>query len=210
MAASATKSRAHGAGEAGCANSELPVSSLGRGSGAGRRSAMTVDDLYRTYSRRLLLRTLSRVQRYEDAEDACSFAWVQLHRYWDRVGERTPLEAFKWLTRHEVALIRRKRQREDVLGHGYVGDNGDEQAHDVDTRLALLAGGCTDDSILEFRELFAKTQALPRYGDRVGLFIRMLGLTYDQAGEAGEGGKTYTWVNRYVTEGRKALRDVAA
>src|SRR4051794_41980403 len=55
---------------------------------------------------------------------------------------------------------------------------------------------------LEARELVRRVNQL-RPQQRVALTCRMLGLSYEEAMQAT--GHTYTWVNRHITEGRRAL-----
>ena len=60
---------------------------------------------------------------------------------------------------------------------------------------------------LEARELLRQVDVL-RPGPRTALTCKLLGLSYKQVQRAT--GHTYTWVNRHIVEGRRALAEQAA
>jgi DNA-directed RNA polymerase specialized sigma24 family protein len=116
-------------------------------------------------------------------EDGASFAWAAL-------VARPPADdssLLGWLivvARHEVLrLLRRWEQPHELLPERFGGsDSLGEQ--------------------LEARELLDRIGEL-RPGQRTALTCRALGLTYKEAQRAT--GRTYTWMNRHVVEGRRAL-----
>jgi DNA-directed RNA polymerase specialized sigma24 family protein len=122
-------------------------------------------------------------------EDGAAFAWEQF-------AAKPPPDAYAlaWLqlvARNEVLrLLRRWEQPRDPRPD--------------------LHGGRTMDTELDARELMRQVDGL-KPGQRVALTCRLLGLTYKDAQQAT--GHTYTWVNRHIVEGRRALldeREVAA
>jgi DNA-directed RNA polymerase specialized sigma24 family protein len=120
-------------------------------------------------------------------EDGAAFAWEQF-------AKQPPPDdyALGWLrlvARNEVLrLLRRWEQPIE----GPPPDSDVRDTFDVD---------------LEARELLRHIGTL-RPGQRTALTCRLLGLTYKEAERAT--GHTYTWVNRHVVEGRRALEEVSA
>ena len=119
-------------------------------------------------------------------EDGAAFAWAQF------AAKRPPDEyAVPWLklvARREVLALLRRWERP----------------------VQLRAEHGTSDTLhdqLEARELVRRVNEL-RSGQRVALTCRLLGLSYEEAMQAT--GHTYTWVNRHVTEGCRALAEQVA
>jgi DNA-directed RNA polymerase specialized sigma24 family protein len=124
-------------------------------------------------------------------EDACSFAWMQLVRH-DNVDPTDP-STFSWLTK--VAF------REAI----YQARLSSERAPLAVTDDPIDAAALTDVfGEVEARETLALLDQLHPM-QRQAIFAKsILGLSYDEAYEAL--GVTRTWLNRHLTEGRKALR----
>jgi DNA-directed RNA polymerase specialized sigma24 family protein len=129
-------------------------------------------------------------------EDGAAFAWEQF-------AKKPPPDeyALGWLrlvARNEVLrLLRRWEQPIDPTP-----DRERERKIDLDWRRAELASANALNDELEAREVVRRVNEL-RPQQRVALTCRLLGLTYKEAQRAT--GHTYTWVNRHVVEGRRAL-----
>jgi RNA polymerase sigma factor (sigma-70 family) len=143
------------------------------------------DALFRQHHQRLV----AVIQRglgisHEMAEDAVAFAWVQLVR--SHPEHDNPAGWLYTVAKHEAfALIRtatRYQPSEDVEPQ----ELAPAPAHVLDARhtLALL-------------DRLKPQQCLV-------LRLRMAGLSYQEICQCT--GRTYTWINRHVTEGRQALR----
>ncbi|MBX5443239.1 MAG: sigma-70 family RNA polymerase sigma factor [Solirubrobacteraceae bacterium] len=155
-----------------------------------RQSTTPVDrrhaeELFRMQHERIvrLLQARLGVSR-EVAEDACGLAWLQLLRVQPRRDR-----IIGWLytvAKHEAfALLARARREvaaEDVLVVATVSDLDEF----VDAREALELIG----------------QLKPQ--QRLVLLLRAEGHSYRSICELT--GRTYTWVNRHISEGRQALR----
>jgi DNA-directed RNA polymerase specialized sigma24 family protein len=116
----------------------------------------------------------------DEAEDAASFAFLQLCRHRRRLSEGN-IEGWVFtVARHRAFTLRRHRE---------VPSESVRATHDD--------GGF---------ELVEAMDALSHLGSfqQTALMCRMLGLSYEQACEAT--GRSYTWVNRHTSEGRAALR----
>jgi DNA-directed RNA polymerase specialized sigma24 family protein len=114
-------------------------------------------------------------------EDAAQHAWEQLLRKPpEHFAGRDPLPWLLVVARNALRVERRRRQTE-LLGEP-------------------VAPALDLDQALDVRAAFA---ALSRH-QQTALTCRGLGLRYREASRAT--GRTYTWVNRHISEGRKALR----
>jgi DNA-directed RNA polymerase specialized sigma24 family protein len=148
---------------------------------------IAVEDVYREWNRELLrgLRRRFSTTPFETLEDAASHAWVQFVR--NQPPDEYALAWLKLVARHEVFhLVKRAELTYDELPRD--------------------AGGYTLDEQLEARELLDRVRRL-KPTQRTALTCKLLGLSYEQTQQAT--GRTYTWVNRHVTEGRAALREAA-
>lgn len=151
--------------------------------------ARSADELFRAHNEQIV-RTLQRrlgVSR-ELAEDAAGLAWLQLLRA-QPAGDKL----VGWLytvAKHEAfALLARTRREVPV-----------ESA-------ALIA------TVLEFDDSVDARHALRVMADlkpqqRLVLWLRAEGHSYNSI--CSLTGRTYTWVNRHITEGRRALRRLLA
>lgn len=120
----------------------------------------------------------------ELAEDACSFAWLQLLRCGP---ERERVAAWLYtVAKHEALLLLARRP---------TGEHTFER---------IVAVEHLDDQV-EAREALAAIAHLKPQQQLV-LRLRLEGYSYDEICRLT--GRTYTWVNRHVTEGRKALHDL--
>jgi RNA polymerase sigma factor (sigma-70 family) len=148
-----------------------------------------------------LVRAIRRRLRCGDAlaEDACAFAWLQLWRTRPASRERI----FGWLyvvALHEgLRLIRRggiELLADHPDGMGGVGSQTDPLAD-------RLADPRTTELRVDAREALRTLAALkPR--QRGVLALQAAGYTYQEIAEVL--GVTYTYVNRHLTKGRRAVR----
>ena len=163
-------------------------------------------ELYRTHSRALLGRTRRAVKAPKPLiEDACQLAWLQLIRYQPEPRENV----LAWLTvvarREAYRLLldyRRATPASDVVS---VDEEGRREALDIDE---LRAAERDPLGPMQMRELLAAMAAL-RPAQRRALALKVAGFSYKEI-QLLCGGKTYTWVNRHITEGRAALRERVA
>jgi RNA polymerase sigma factor (sigma-70 family) len=144
------------------------------------------DDLYRALRRRF-------DQSVPDAliEDACQSAWMIAWRWRGRLSG----EFMGWLVtvaRHEVLALLREQRGELGLGDDQLEhmdrDSDPESACEVRLALEVLAGLTSN--------------------QRLALGLVVAGYSYEEV--AALTGKTYTWVNRHVSEGRARARQLAA
>jgi RNA polymerase sigma factor (sigma-70 family) len=157
--------------------------------------------LFLEHQRFLLRVTARRLGGSQDlAEDACAFAWLQLLRCqpdreavvgWLRVVARNEGYRLLRISRREPFLEDRPQRRRDA-GTGEPLDWQELLPGAVDTELAV-----------EARELLRALAGL-RWHQRTVLALQLGGYSYNEIAE--RLGKTYTWVNRHLTEGRAELR----
>jgi DNA-directed RNA polymerase specialized sigma24 family protein len=118
------------------------------------------------------------------AEDAASFAWLMLLQ-----RDPNPDTAVGWVhivARHEAfALLKRSKR---------------EQPNDD---VCTLAGAAPDPELAR-QALELTAQLKPQ--QRLVLRLQMHGYSYEEMCRIT--GRTYTWVNRHITEGRRALRQL--
>jgi RNA polymerase sigma-70 factor (ECF subfamily) len=120
----------------------------------------------------------------ELAEDAAGLAWVQLLR---RQPERGRIIGWLYtVAKHEAFALIGKRRRETP----------GEELHEVICCFDL-------DGVVEARRALRALDRL-KPQQQVVLRLRIEGLSYDEIAEAT--GRTLTWVNRHIAEGRQALR----
>jgi RNA polymerase sigma factor (sigma-70 family) len=136
----------------------------------------------------------------ELAEDACAFAWLQLLRRqpdreaivgWLRVVARNEGLRLLRISRREPLLEDRPAQRSDFASGEPLGWQELLPARE-DTEVAV-----------EVRELLRALAGL-RWHQRTVLTLQLAGYSYKEIAQ--RLGKTYTWVNRHLTEGRAELR----
>ena len=152
---------------------------------------IAVELLFRDHAEGLYWALRRRFPRAQPAliEDACGEAWEIAWRHRDEVE---PGHEFAWLfvvACHELYRLGRKRKREILDGDGQAGMM---HAREGDPELAL-----------EARDALRMLDALKPL-QRRAVALRTAGFSYQEI-EAVEG-KTYTWVNRHVSEGTRALR----
>ena len=159
-------------------------------------------ELYRRHYRAVLGRTRRAVKAPEALiEDACQLAWVQFLRYqpeprenvlaWLTVVARR--EAYRLAGEHKRVLPASSVVGVDEHGHASAFDPDEAPAPDRDPLLGM-----------ETRELLVGLARL-RPAQRRTLALKAAGFSYQEI-QGLCGGKTYTWVNRHITEGRAALR----
>jgi RNA polymerase sigma factor (sigma-70 family) len=134
------------------------------------------------------------------AEDACAFAWLQLLRCqpdreavvgWLRVVARNEGLRLLRISHREPFLEDKPHPRCDAAS----GEPLDWQE---------LVPACEDTELaVEARELLRGLAGL-RWHQRTVLTLQLAGYSYKEISE--RLGKTYTWVNRHLTEGRAELR----
>ena len=159
-------------------------------------------ELYNCHNRPLLARTRRAVKAPEALiEDACQLAWTQFLRYQPEPRENV----LAWLTvvaRHEAYRLLRDYKRatpaSDVVT---TDDEGRTTPFDPDQ-----AAGPERDPLggIELRQMLEGLAAL-KPAQRTTLALKAAGFTYKEIQRLC-GDKTYTWVNRHITEGRAALR----
>ncbi len=143
------------------------------------------DELYRRHHEQLLrlVERRLRVSR-ELAEDACSFAWLQLVR--KQPGREHVMGWLYTVAKHEAFALLRGQQR----------------ATPVEDMPAVEAGSGPEDQV-EARETLRVVAEL-RPQQQLVLLLQAQGYSYNEIVD--RTGKTYTWVNRHLTEGRQAAR----
>jgi RNA polymerase sigma factor (sigma-70 family) len=157
--------------------------------------------LFLEHQRFLLRVTARRFGGSQDlAEDACAFAWLQLLRYqpdreavvgWLRVVARNEGYRLLRISRREPFLEDRPHQRSDPAS-----------GEPLDWQELLPAPGDTELAV-EARELLRCLAGL-RWHQRTVLTLQLAGYSYKEIAQ--RLGRTYTWVNRHLTEGRAELR----
>jgi RNA polymerase sigma factor (sigma-70 family) len=154
---------------------------------------LDVEALYRAHHRDLH-RVLSRRFRgsLPDAlvEDACASAWAIAWAQRERVRDENPMAWMVTVARHEALALLRKRRHELPVDGGT-----DRPGNGADPELALAAR--------ESLELLAQLSP----NQRLALSLRTAGFRYQEIAEVT--GKTYTWANRHISEGRARLRRLA-
>ena len=159
-------------------------------------------ELYRTHHRALIGRTRRAVNAPEALiEDACQLAWTQLLVYQPEPRDN----ALAWLTvvaRNEAYRLARDYKRA-LPASSVTTTNEEGKATEFDPD---LAPGPDRDPLLchDAREALAALAEL-KPAQRTALALKVAGYKYKEIQELC-GGKTYTWVNRHITEGRAALR----
>jgi RNA polymerase sigma factor (sigma-70 family) len=150
---------------------------------AGRRDE---EELFRRHHERLvgLLQSRLRVPR-ELAEDACSVAWIQLLRKQPR-GD----QIVGWLytvAKHEAFVLMRRARREALC-----------------EELAWLTAAELHEIVAARDTLRLLAHLKPQ--QRHVLQLQAEGHSYKAICQLT--GRSYTWVNRHITEGRRALRQL--
>lgn len=150
-------------------------------------------DLFAAHHTRLVRQLASRLGGEHDiAEEACTLAWVQLLRL--KPQRSDTLGGWLYVTaKHEAYRILRERAREDGGG---VQVRGDSAPRAPDPFEALTHR----DQLALMRHLSAP--------QRLTVSLHAAGYSYKEISAAT--GKTYTWVNRHITEGRAQLRQLLA
>jgi RNA polymerase sigma factor (sigma-70 family) len=123
-------------------------------------------------------------------EDACASAWAIAWRRRERIPEENPVGWLVVVARHEALALLRKRR-----GESAAEPPASIAAPDGDPELAL-----------EAREAVELLTGLGT-NQRVVLTLQAAGFSYAEI--AAITGKTYTWTNRHLREGRARLRALA-
>lgn len=158
------------------------------GPAGARPGAPQLASLYRDFNARLVSDTRRFTNTWQDAEDAAAEAWRILHE------KGCPHADARWwlkvVARHEAFDARRKR----------LGERLDDGA------LAALTPAPTPrrDDALDLLHAVGRLHPMQRYA----LARQAAGLSYHEI--VAESGRTYTWVNRHLAEGRAALREAVA
>lgn len=147
------------------------------------------EELFRRHHARIirLLQARLGVPR-ELAEDACGLAWLQLLRL-QPGGDRI----VGWLytvAKHEAFTLLARDGREIASEH-----------------LPAVATGADIDDLVDARLTLALIPRL-KPQQRLVLLLRAEGYSYNSICQLT--GRTYTWVNRHISEGRQALRRLIA
>jgi RNA polymerase sigma factor (sigma-70 family) len=143
------------------------------------------------YLRKVLRRRFDASVPTAVIEDACASAWAIAWAQREKVHDENPVGWLVTVARREViAELRRSRPEtssEDALPIAVRADDV-EAALEARQCLALLTG--------------------LRPNQRLALSLQAAGFDYHEIAELT--GKTYTWTNRHLTEGRARLRELAA
>lgn len=164
----------------------------------GTMPAALLERLYRQHQQpalRRLRRSLGG-QPAQAAEDALADAWVILARKPASYLHSDGAELTGWLVKvaRRIALNdKRLRVRTELL---QLDTLPEETGISLDAYEETVAR-------MELREMREQLDTLTE-GQRLALTGRLLGLSYDQLAAAT--GRTYTNINRHITEGRAALR----
>lgn len=158
-------------------------------------------ELYRRHHRALLARTRRAVRAPEALiEDACQFAWLALCRH---QPERDNVLA--WLgvvARHEaLRLVGQWKRLTPASSVSITDERGNRQEFDPDLTPAPERDPL---DALDARATFDALAAL-KPAQRSALALKAFGFSYREIQRLC-GDRTYTWVNRHITEGRAALR----
>ncbi|MGH2499798.1 MAG: RNA polymerase sigma factor [Candidatus Limnocylindria bacterium] len=151
-------------------------------------------------------RTVARHARVSDdvLDDACANAWTALLRRPDITLDARGFSWLKTVAIREAWRLHRSSAHETPLG----SFQGDSRGHDnVDVPepadvLALDTESQALDHIQHAVDIEAFKTLKPR--ERQALYLKGLGYSYDEICRLT--GFSYTAVNRYITEGRRALR----
>jgi RNA polymerase sigma factor (sigma-70 family) len=143
------------------------------------------EELFRRHHRLLvrMVETRLGVSR-ELAEDACGRAWLQLLR--DQPGGDRIIGWLYTVAKYEAFALMRRTRRE-VLQEEFL----------------LVASIVGIDDVVDAREMLGLIAGL-KPQQRVVLLLRAEGHSYKSICQLT--GRTYTWVNRHISEGRQALR----
>jgi RNA polymerase sigma factor (sigma-70 family) len=123
-------------------------------------------------------------------EDACASAWAIAWTKRETVHDGNPLGWLVTVARREVLADLRRRRRE----------TSSEDALPIDVRTG------DSEAALEARQSLALIARLSP-NQRLALSLQAGGFHYQEIAQLT--GKTYTWSNRHVTEGRARLRELA-
>jgi RNA polymerase sigma factor (sigma-70 family) len=163
-----------------------PRSHGSHGTVVDRRQA---EELFRQHHRRLVRQLERRLGASRElAEDACGLAWLQLLRVQpggDRIGG--------WLyivAKHEAFTL--------------LARSGREIAHE---ELPAVGRTVELEEMLDARTVLSLISQL-KPQQRLVLLLQAEGHSYKSICELT--GRTYTWVNRHISEGRRALRRLCA
>jgi RNA polymerase sigma factor (sigma-70 family) len=140
----------------------------------------------------------------EPAEDACSFAWLQLLRC--QPDREAVVGWLRVVARNEGLRLLRISRREPFLEDKPHSWRDSASGEPLDWQELLPAPEDTELAV-EARELLRALAGL-RWHQRTVLTLQLAGYSYKEIAQ--RLGRTYTWVNRHVTEGRQALRQAGA
>jgi RNA polymerase sigma factor (sigma-70 family) len=136
----------------------------------------------------------------ELAEDACALAWLQLLR---RQPDREAVVGWlRVVARNEGLRLLRIRRREPFLDDRPAWRSDAASGEPLDWQELLPAPEDTEVAV-EARELLRCLAGL-RWHQRTVLTLQLGGYSYKEIAQ--RLGRTYTWVNRHLTEGRAELR----
>jgi RNA polymerase sigma factor (sigma-70 family) len=149
-----------------------------------------VDRLYREYGDKLV-RALGARHSHVDRdtiEEACAEAWLIAWRHRDNVRPEQP---FGWLyvVARNALLFLLARRKGELL--------------DDVAAFELRSARADPELALEVREALAALAAL-KPNQRRALTLRLAGLSYVEIQKVEN--VSFTWVNRHLTEGRRAMR----
>jgi RNA polymerase sigma factor (sigma-70 family) len=136
----------------------------------------------------------------ELAEDACAFAWLQLLRC--QPDREAVVGWLRVVARNEGYRLLRISRREPFLEDKPYPRCDGASGEPLDWQELLPAREDTELAV-EARQLLRCLAGL-RWHQRTVLTLQLAGYSYKEIAQ--RLGRTYTWVNRHLTEGRAALR----
>lgn len=158
-------------------------------------TATTLDQLYREHNAQILAR-LTRFTRGlgEIADDALANVWAQLAATPRELAPETAAFYIYVSARHEAVRMLKKAGRtipvDDVTVYSDVQDR--DPVHELVV---------SRDRVSELLSMLGADSPL-KLSQRQALGARIVGLSYDEAGEQLD--RSFTWMNRHTSEGRKA------
>jgi RNA polymerase sigma factor (sigma-70 family) len=136
----------------------------------------------------------------ELAEDACAFAWLQLLRC--QPDREAVVGWLRVVARNEGLRLLRIRRREPFLEDRPCLRSDPASGEPLGWQELLPAADDIEVAV-EARELLRALAGL-RWHQRTALTLQLAGYSYNEIAQ--RLGRTYTWVNRHLTEGRAELR----
>lgn len=168
-----------------------------------RRNADLLAELLPRAQRRLLAQARRHAELPDDADDALQSAYALFLERYNGIGE--PLAWLNTTVKREAWAIRRRASRRRERSHSLANGEGDGVAL---TDMAPSEVPSPDERVLWDETVNERRKALAalKPDERLALWLLGIGLSYREICEAT--GWTHTKVNRCLSEGRVALREM--